>query len=91
MKLKSPRSRLLGSIALGATTLVAIWQFYEFAMFRNAHGAFDLQGGVVHLWLSIGVALIACVMAFFFFSVFMRYDRNDELHITTPPSRKTIV
>jgi hypothetical protein len=29
----------------------------------------------------------ACVTAFLGASFFLRYDRNDELHITSPPHR----
>jgi hypothetical protein len=68
-----------GVIAIAA---VAVWQFYLFVTFRTLHGAMDVQGGAIHLWLAIGAALIACLAGFFVFSVFLRYDKNNELHIT---------
>jgi hypothetical protein len=70
----------IGGVILLAA--LAVWQFYEFVIFRNA-GIADVQGGSLHLWLAIGAALIACVAGFFVFSVFLRYDRDDEMHITS--------
>lgn len=69
-----------GVIALVA---IALWQFYLFVAFKDSNGTVDLQGGSFHLWLAIGIALIACVAGFFVFSVFLRHDRDDELHITS--------
>lgn len=71
---------------IGLATLAAIsaWQFYLFASFTSANGTFDLQGGAVHLWLATGTALIACVIGFFVFSGLLRYDKRNELHITSP-------
>jgi hypothetical protein len=69
----------VGGVALAAT---AIWQFYRFATFRDSGGSIDLQGGGHHFWLGLGAALLACIIGFFIFSVLLRYDRDDELHIT---------
>ena len=69
-----------GVVALGAT---AIWQFYRFATFKDSQGVVDVQGGGHHFWLGLGAALLACVIGFFVFSVLLRYDRDDELHITS--------
>jgi hypothetical protein len=33
--------------------------------------------------LAIALGVIACIATFFVFSVFMRHDRDDELHITS--------
>jgi hypothetical protein len=70
----------MGLIALAA---VAAWQFYVFATFKDATGAVDVQGGTLHLWLAIGIALLVCVDGFFLFSKLLRYDKRNEVHITT--------
>ena len=75
--------KLLSIIGLMALAALAAWQFYLFASFKNAEGVVDLQGGSLHLWLAIGVAVLVCVGGFFFFSKLLRYDRRDEMHITT--------
>jgi hypothetical protein len=70
----------VGVIALGAA---AVWQFYRFATFRDSEGVVDLQGGTHHFWWGLGAALLACLIGFFVFSVLLRYDKDDELHITS--------
>ena len=62
---------------------LAAWQFYLFASFRHASGAFDAQGGTYHLWLAVGAAVAACALGFVAFSVLVGRDEKDELHITT--------
>jgi hypothetical protein len=62
---------------------VAIWQFYLFVTYKNLTGIADTQGGIHHLWLAIGLGLIACIVGFLVFSFFLRYDTKDELHITS--------
>ena len=69
---------VLGVIALAA---VAVWQFYLFATFRTSHGVLDVQGGSIHLWLAIGAVLASCLAGFLVFSVFLRYDKDNEMHI----------
>ena len=66
-----------------ALVTIAVWQFYLFVAFKDSNGTIDVQGGTLHLWLAIGIALVACIGGFFVFSVFLRHDRDDELHITT--------
>jgi hypothetical protein len=66
-----------------AFAILAIWQFYQFAVFKDSAGAFDLHGGYRHLWVAICITLLACVTGFFIFSSFLRRDREDELHITS--------
>ncbi len=56
---------------------IAVWQFYLFVSFEGA------GGGSGHLWLSISMAVLACAVAFLVFSVFVRHDTDDELHITS--------
>ena len=69
-----------GVIALAA---IAIWQFYLFVTFRDSQGVVDVQGGTHHLWWAVGVGLLACIASFFVFSVFLRYDEDNEMHITS--------
>jgi apolipoprotein N-acyltransferase len=64
-----------GVVALAA---LAVWQFYSFASFNGA------QGGTAHLWWAIAIALLACVLAFVVFLVFVHHDTDDDLHITSP-------
>lgn len=72
-------SAVLGVMAIAA---VAVWQFYLFATFRTSHGVLDVQGGAIHLWVAIGTIVVACLAGFMVFSVFLRYDKDNELHIT---------
>jgi membrane associated rhomboid family serine protease len=71
--------------------LIGIWQFYQFVNFTDARGVTDLQGGSVHLWWAIAMAVFACIAGVLVFSVFLRHDTEDELHITAPPEAKTWV
>jgi hypothetical protein len=77
-------SNISGSIiAVVVVTAISVWQFYAFVTFRDANGVFDPQGGISHLWLALALAVLACAGSFFVFSVFMRRDTDDELHITS--------
>jgi Kef-type K+ transport system membrane component KefB len=71
---KSVTASIVGVIALAT---VAIWQFYAFVTFNGA------QGGSIHLWLAIAMAVLAFGVAFLMFSVFVRHDTDDDLHITS--------
>ena len=71
---------VVGVIALAA---MAIWQFYSFATFKDSQGVVDIQGGTHHFWWGLSAALLACIIGFFVFSVFLRYDKDNELHITS--------
>lgn len=75
---------VIAVIGLAAFAGISAWQFYLFAIFKAADGTFDVQGGAVHLWLSIGSAIMGCLVGFFVFSRLFRYDKQDELHITSP-------
>jgi len=81
---KSRTKSLTAVIGLAVLAAVAAWQFYLFAVFKNVDGVVDVQGGTVHLWLAIGCALILCIAGFVLFSQLLRYDRRDEIHITSP-------
>ena len=75
---------LVAAIGVAALAAFGAWQFYLFVSFKDAQGAVDLQGGTMHLWLAIGIALIVCIATFFLFSKFLRYDTRNEIHITSP-------
>ena len=68
--------------AIPALLSIAVWQFYLFVTFKSTNGILDLQGGRGHLWVSISTGLLACIAGFLIFLVFLRYDRERELHIT---------
>ncbi len=56
---------------------LAIWQFYLFVTFKS------VEAGSAHLWWAIAMAVLACGAAFLVFSVFVRHDTDDDLHITS--------
>lgn len=85
MSIKDRFTKILMSvISLAVLAAVAAWQFYLFAIFKDANGVATGQGGTVHLWLAIGIALIVCVGGFLLFSRLLRYDQRNEMHITSP-------
>jgi hypothetical protein len=61
----------------------AVWQFYLFVTFKGTNGILDGHGGSGHFWVAIISSILASVAGFFVFSVFVRYDRDDEMHITS--------
>lgn len=75
---KKNKINVTGSIAgMVAAASIAIWQFYLFVTFNST------EGGTVHLWWAIAMAVLACSAAFLVFSVFVRHDTDDDLHITS--------
>ena len=72
--LKNVAASIVGMVILAA---IAAWQFYQFVMSESGNG---------HLWLAIALATLACGMAFLVFSVFVRHDTDDDLHITSTRS-----
>ena len=74
--LKNVAGSIIGLVVAAA---LGVWQFYLFVTFEGS------QGGTSHLWWAIAMALVACVAAFVVFSVFVRHDTDDELHITSTP------
>ena len=75
---KKNKINVTGSIVgMVAAASIAIWQFYLFVTFSRA------QDGTVHLWWAIAMAVLACSAAFLVFSVFVRHDTDDDLHITS--------
>jgi hypothetical protein len=71
----------VGSIA-GVIVVAASWRFYQFVSFKSPGG---VTGGISHLWWAIAMTVFACGAAFLVFSVFLRHDIEDELHITSAP------
>ena len=76
-------------VGLIIMTSVAVWQFYEFATFRVG-GVVNSEGGSVHLVAAIAMTILACLIGFMVFSVFLRHDTDDELHITFAPAPQKI-
>ncbi len=87
---KSRNNLLFAIIAVMSIGVIAVWQFYMFVTFKNTNGIVDVQGGIQHLWWAIGFGLLGFTAAVLFFSVFMRYDSSDEMHITSPPPRRSL-
>jgi Kef-type K+ transport system membrane component KefB len=72
--IKNVAGSIVGGIVVAA---IAVWQFYMFVTFESA------QGGTGHLWWAIAMSVLACVAAFLVFSIFVRHDTDDDLHITS--------
>jgi len=70
-------------IGVAVLLAIAVWQFYLFVTFKGTDGIVDTQGGRGHLWVAVIAAVFAAVAGFVVFSVFLRYDRDDEMHITS--------
>ena len=80
---KSLTNVLVAVVGLMSLAVIAIWQFYQFVTFKDSQGLVDVQGGTHHLWWAISAAFVACLAGFLVFSVFTRYDKANEMHITT--------
>ena len=74
---KDPKNVAGSIIGLVVAAVLGVWQFYLFVTFEGS------QGGTSHLWWAIAMALVACGAAFVVFSIFVRHDTDDELHITS--------
>jgi hypothetical protein len=85
---KNKLTKMLTVIGLAVVAAIAVWQFYLFSTFKDTTGAVDVQGGTLHLWLAIGMAVLVCVGGFFLFSKVLRYDQQNEMHITSPGQRR---
>ncbi|MEP6742398.1 MAG: hypothetical protein ABJB61_07855 [bacterium] len=83
--LKNVIASIAGLIVVAA---IAIWQFYTYVTFKDANGLLNAEGGTIHLMLAIMMAVFACFMGFLVFSVFLRHDTDDDLHITFAPTPK---
>ena len=80
---KRTKKILAALTGLAALAAIAAWQFYLFTTFKNENGIVDVQGGTIHLGLAVGIALLVCLGGFFLFSKLVRYDGQNEMHITT--------
>jgi hypothetical protein len=78
---KSLTNVLSASGSVIVLLIMALWQFYLFIASGEANGTVDPQGARLHLWLAIGIALIACLAGLFVYSVFFRSNINDRGHI----------
>ena len=81
--MKNNLAKLLAGIGLALLAAIAAWQFYVFVVFTDVNGVADVQGGRIHLWIAIAIAVVTCIAAVFFISKFLLYDRRDEMHITS--------
>jgi hypothetical protein len=79
---KSLSNVLVSIMVVMAAAAIAIWQFYRFVTFSDVRGIVDMQGGTAHLWWAIGAALFACLAGYVVFSVFLRQEKEDVIHIT---------
>ncbi len=85
---KKNMKSVVGSIvAVTVVAAIAIWQFY---LFVNFESGVPQGSGTHHLWWAIAMAVIACGAAFLVFSVFVRHDDADDLHITSAPQRTSL-
>jgi hypothetical protein len=80
---KSMANGLIATAVVAALAVIAAWQFYLFASFKNSQGVFDAGGGTIHLWLAIGAAVVACVAGFLAFSVSVGYNEANDMHINS--------
>lgn len=80
--LKNVMASIAGLVVVAA---IGVWQFYAYVTFKDAKGLANTDGGGMHLLLAIVMAVFACFIGFLVFSVFLRHDTDDELHITFAP------
>lgn len=73
------QAAIFGMMAMSAT---AVWQFYLFAIFKDANGIVVVQGGTSHLWRAMGATLFACVASLVVSSILVQHDKNDVMRIT---------
>ena len=84
---KNSKTTFISIAVLISLVSLASWQFYKYATFRHDNGLLNIEGGGSHLVWALLLALIACGLGFFIASRFLRYEVDDELHITSPPHR----
>ena len=75
--------RLMAVLGLALLAAVAAWQFYLFVVFKDVNGTADVQGGRMHLWIAIAIAVVTCIAGVFLISKLLTYDRRNEMHITS--------
>lgn len=85
------KRNMIGSIAaVIVLAVISMWQFYLFANFDGHENAVASGSGSAHLWWAIAMAVFACIAGVMVFSVFLRYDSDDELHITASPQSRRV-
>ena len=80
--------KFLTIIGLTGLAAIAAWNFHLFATLKDANGSGDVQGGMPHFWLAIGVTVLVWIGGFFFFSAVLRYDRRNEMYITSADQQR---
>lgn len=82
----SYKSKFLAAvIGLVIMALVASRQLFLFAVFRDAQGLLDSQGGKHHLWLAFSAGIAACVVGGLMFRFFLRQERDKESKVARAP------
>jgi hypothetical protein len=67
---------------------LASWQFYKYATFKYDSPILNIEGGVSHLVWALFLAFLACSLVFFMALRLLRYEADDQLHITSLPGRR---
>ena len=83
---KNSKTTLAFTAALIFLVSLAGWQFYQYATFKHDNGLLNIEGGVSHLVWALLLTVSACGLGFFLASRLLRYDSDDQLHITSPPA-----
>ncbi len=80
--LKNVVASIVGLVVVAA---IGLWQFYAYVTFKDPNGVLNIEGGTIHLLLAIVMAVFACLVGFLVFSIFLRHDSTNDLHITFAP------
>jgi CDP-diglyceride synthetase len=83
---KNSKNVMASITGLVVVAAIGIWQFYAYVTFKDVNGLANADGGGMHLLLAIVMAVFACFIGFLVFSVFLRHDTDDDLHITFAPA-----
>lgn len=85
---KNSKATFVSIAVLISMVSLASWQFYKYATFKHDNGLLNIEGGGSHLVWAVLLAFLACGLGFFLASRLLRYEVNDQLHITSPPGRR---
>ena len=83
--MKNRKNVVASIVGLVVIATIGLWQFYAYVTFKDPNGVLNIEGGTIHLFLAIVMAVFACLMGFLVFSIFLRHDSSDDLHITFAP------
>lgn len=72
-------------IGLLVMAIIASRQLFLFAVFRDAEGLLNSQGGRYHLWLAVSAGTAACVAGGLMFRFFLSQERNTWRRVTSAP------